>query len=79
MEISVIAISNSKAIKLPKKIVKKYNIKDTVELVLEKDFMILKSKSTPRKGWGKSFKRMHKNEEDKLLLDDVFVNENSEK
>ena len=72
MEISVIPIGNSKGIRLAKSLLDKYNITDTVELILEKGFIILKPKTTPRKNWEKSFKKMHQNGDDKLLIDDVF-------
>ena len=75
MEISVIPIGNSKGIRLTKTILEKYNITDTVELILEKGYIILKPKTVPRKGWEKSFKEMHKNGDDKLLIDDVFTDE----
>ena len=75
MEISVIPIGNSKGIRLTKTLIDKYNIKDTVELILEKGFIILKPKNTPRKDWDKAFKKMHKNKEDDLLIDDVFEDE----
>ncbi len=57
MDISVIAIGNSKGIRLAKTLIDKYNIKDTVELILEKGYIILKPKSSPRKGWEKAFKK----------------------
>ena len=76
MDISVISIGNSKGIRLTKTIIEKYNIKDTMELILEKSYIILKPKNSPRKGWEKSFKKMHENGEDKLLMSDVFEDEN---
>jgi len=76
MDISVISIGNSKGIRLSKTLIEKYNIKDTVELVLEKSYIILKSKTSPRKGWEKSFKKMHENGDDKLLMSDIFEDEN---
>jgi antitoxin MazE len=78
MEISVIAIGNSKGIRLTKTLIEKYNIKDTVELILEKGYIILKPKTIPRKGWEKSFKKMHENGDDKSLMADVFEDENFE-
>ncbi len=78
MDISVIPIGNSKGIRLTKTLIEKYNIKDTVELILENDCIILKAKSTPRKGWEKSFKKMHENGDDKLLMTDVFKDEHFE-
>jgi len=75
MEIRVINIGNSKGIRLPKAIIEQYNISDTVELILEKGKIILKPKSIPRKGWEKSFKQMHANEDDRLMINDVFDDE----
>ena len=75
MEIQVINIGNSKGIRLPKKILEQYNINDTLELILEKRKIILKPKSTPRKGWEKLFKQMNDNGDDKLIVDDVFADE----
>ena len=78
MNIAVIQIGNSKGIRLGKAILEKYNIKDTVELVLEKGYIIIKPTSTPRKGWEKAFKKMHENGDDKLLITDMFEDENLE-
>jgi len=78
MELSVIKIGNSKGLRLSKTLLEKYNIKDRVELILEKGYMIIKPVTTPRKGWEKAFKEMSENDDDQLLFDDVFENENLE-
>jgi antitoxin MazE len=78
MDISIISIGNSKGIRLSKTILEKYNIQDTVELILEKSYIILKPKSQPRKGWEKLFKKMNENGDDKLLMSDVFEDESFE-
>ena len=78
MEISVIPIGNSKGIRLTKTVLEKYNITDSLELILEKGYMILKPKQEPRKGWEKSFKKMHENGDDKLVMTDIFEDENFE-
>jgi antitoxin MazE len=78
MDLSVIPIGNSKGIRLSKTLLEKYNITDKVELILENDFIILKAKSEPRIGWENSFKKMHENEDDRLLINDVFEDENLE-
>ena len=75
MDISVIPIGNSKGIRLSKTLPEKYNITDKVELILEEDFIILKPKIEPRKGWEDAFKKMHENGDDQLLLNDVFEDE----
>jgi len=78
MEISVIKIGNSKGIRLSKTLLDKYNIKDTVELILEKGQIVLKPISKPRKGWEKAFMEMSENGDDRLLFNDVFEDENLE-
>ena len=78
MDASVISIGNPKGILLTKTLIEKYNIKDTLELILEKNYIILKPKTSPRKGWKKSFEKMHENGDDNLLLSDVFEDENLE-
>lgn len=78
MDISVIPIGNSKGIRLSKMILDKYNITDSVELILEKDYFIIKPKTNSRAGWEKSFKKMHSNGDDKLLMPEIFADENLE-
>ncbi len=78
MELSIINIGNSKGIRLSKTILEKYNISDKIELVLEKGYIILKPKKVSRKNWGKAFKKKHENGDDKLLINDVFKNEDFE-
>lgn len=78
METSIIKIGNSKGIRLSKTLIEKYNLRDTVELILEKEYIIIKPSSKPRKGWEKAFKEMAENGDDQLLFDDVFEDENIE-
>jgi antitoxin MazE len=78
MEVSIIKIGNSKGFRLSKTLLEKYNIKDKVELILEKGRIIIKPVDTPRQGWENAFKEMHENRDDKLLFDDVFEDENLE-
>ena len=56
MEVSVIKIGNSKGIRLSKTLLEKYNIQDTVEIILEKGQIVIKPLSRPRKGWKKPSK-----------------------
>ncbi|OYX94757.1 MAG: MazF family transcriptional regulator [Sphingobacteriia bacterium 35-40-5] len=71
-------MGNSKGIRLSKTILEKYNITDKVELILEQGYMILKSKSEPRSGWGNAFKSMRDRGDDQLLIQDVFEDEDLE-
>jgi antitoxin MazE len=78
MEVSVIKIGNSKGIRLSKTLIEKYKIKDTVDLVLEEEQIIIKPKSKIRKGWEEAFKDMSEKSDDRLYLNDVFEDENFE-
>jgi antitoxin MazE len=78
MDISVIKVGNSKGIRLSKTLIERYNIKDTVEIIMEKEYMILKPKTAIREGWEDSFQQMHDNGDDKALMDNVFLDETFE-
>jgi antitoxin MazE len=78
MEVSVIKIGNSKGIRFSKTLIERYNIRDTVDLILEKGQIIIKPLSKPRKGWEKAFMEMNANEDDKLIITDIFEDENPE-
>jgi antitoxin MazE len=78
MEVSVVKIGNSRGIRLSKTIIERYNIRDTVEMILDKGHIIIKPLSRPRKGWDKAFIEMHANGDDKLIMPDIFEEENLE-
>ena len=75
MEVSVIKIGNSRGIRFSKTIIERYNIRDTVEVIMDKGQLIIKPLAKPRKGWEKAFMEMHANGDDKLLIPDVFEDE----
>jgi len=56
----------------------KYNIKDKLELILEKGQIILRPIASPKKNCEKEFKKMSENGDDRLLMTDVFEDENLE-
>lgn len=78
METSIIKIGNSKGLRLSKTILEKYNITEKVELILENEQIIIKPIDKPRKNWENQFKKMSENKDDKLLINDVFDDENFE-
>ena len=75
MDVSVIKVGNSRGIRLSKTLLERYNIKDKVEVIMEKGYMILKPKAEVRKGWDEAFRQMHENGDDKLVEIDVFEDE----
>lgn len=76
METSIIKIGNSRGLRLSKTILEKYHIKDKVELILEKEQIILRPVESIRKNWEEKFKKMAENDDDQLLMNDVFEDEN---
>jgi len=78
MEVSVVKIGNSRGIRFSKTIIERYNIRDTVEMILDKGHIIIKPLSRPRKGWDKAFIEMHANGDDRLIMPDIFEEENLE-
>lgn len=78
MKVSIIQIGNSKGLRLSKTILKRYNIRDEVELILQEGQIVLRPLDAPRKGWAEAFKSMAENGDDRLLMDDVFDDEDIE-
>jgi antitoxin MazE len=78
MTIPIIQIGNSKGIRLSKTILEKYKLMDTIEIILKEDHIVLKPKNVPRSSWDKAFRKMQENGDDKLLLPDIFEDENTE-
>lgn len=79
MKASIIKIGNSKGLRLSKSILDRYNIRDSIELILEKGRIILKPIDEPRKGWGKAFQKMRSENDDELLINDVLEDEDFDK
>jgi antitoxin MazE len=78
MEIPIVPIGNSKGIRFSKTIIEKYDFKNVVEVILDDEFLIIKPVSRPRKNWEYAFKEMHEKGDDKLLIEDIFADENLE-
>jgi len=78
MHANIIQIGNSKGLRLSKTILKKYDIQDKVEIILEKDHIVIKPSDNPREGWGEKFAEMARNGDDELLIPDVFDDEEFE-
>jgi antitoxin MazE len=57
------------------KLLDQKNNKGKVEIIPEKEKVNLKSAYKLRKNWEIAFKRMRKENEDRLLIDDFFENE----
>ena len=72
MKAKIVSIGNSKGIRIPKVLLKQFNIHDQVEFEIEEEHMVIKpAKSKPREGWDKAFKVMHERLDDALLIDEI--------
>jgi antitoxin MazE len=78
MKVPIVPIGNSKGIRLSKMLIEKYDLKDSVEIILEEEFIVLKPVVNPRNNWENAFREMHENGDDKLIIQDVFEDENLE-
>ena len=65
----IIQIGNSRGIRLPKDVLQKLNLKDSVKMIINDDELIIKSivKKT-RQGWNEAFAKMSEEKADTLLL-----------
>lgn len=75
--IKVRKIGNSKGIVIPQKFLKTVeNEKEEITIEVGDTGILLKTnKPSPRKDWAKAFKKMAKNNDDKLIVPDVFKDE----
>jgi len=78
MQAKIVRIGNSKGLRLSKMILDKYNIHESVEIVLKDEFIELRPVKSSRSGWSEKFKKMNELGDDELLIDDVFVDEEIE-
>jgi antitoxin MazE len=78
MEASIIKIGNSKGLRLSKSILERYHINEKVEIILEKERIILKPIGKPRDNWESAFQKMHLEKDDQLIIGDVFDDEKFE-
>jgi len=72
LKIKLVKIGNSQGIRIPKYILELLNIDEEIELIIDEEAkeLHIRSKKAPRTHWEKSFKLMHENHDDKLLVDD---------
>jgi antitoxin MazE len=69
MELKVIAIGNSRGVRLPKAVLEKYAVKDLVIAEEREDGLLLRSKTDKRLNWDETFKEMAREREDWSDLD----------
>ncbi len=78
MLINLIKIGNSKGIRIPSYVIKECNIKDKIELEIDENMIIIRAVEKPRADWDGGFRRMHKNKDDKSIIDEEVGIDNGE-
>lgn len=76
MRTNIINIGNSKGVILPTSVLRelKLSLKSSVEILAENGSIVIKP--APRQGWEEAAREMHANDDDELLIPDVFDDEN---
>ena len=69
MDLKVVPIGNSRGVRLPKSVLNKYAITDTVVLEEREDGILLRSKQEERLSWEETYKEMAREREDWSDLD----------
>jgi len=70
MRAHIVKIGNSQGIRIPKPLLDQTDIKDDVELEVNKNQIIIRPISNPRAGWDNAFKSMAQNNDDALINGD---------
>ena len=68
MKLKIVAIGNSRGVRLPKSLLEQAGIEGDVEVEVDGNTLILRSKKKgPRQGWEKAFQVMSEQGDDELL------------
>ncbi len=67
MKTKLIAIGNSRGVRLPKPLIEEAGLGDEVDLRVHQGAIIITSAPTARRGWSEAARLMHKRNEDSLL------------
>jgi len=70
MRARVIKIGNSQGLRIPKPILEQTGIMDDVEIVVEKNQIIIRPVKDVREGWDAAFKSMGEKGDDKMIIDE---------
>ena len=67
MKAKLIAIGNSRGIRLPKAVVEQCGLRNDIELEIKSDHLIVRSPKSVRAGWDEAFAKMGARGDDRLL------------
>jgi antitoxin MazE len=63
----IVAIGNSKGVRIPKAVIQQCGLDDEVELVVRKGELVLRAPKVPRAGWDAAFAMMRQRGDGELL------------
>jgi antitoxin MazE len=64
VELKIVAIGNSRGLRLPREIIERYAIEDTIVLEIREDGLVFRNKRDKRLSWEDTFKDMARERED---------------
>jgi len=70
MKAELVRIGNSRGIRIPKPLIEQCGLRQTVELRVENDRLIISPEREPRQGWREAFRAAGANGRDELLIPD---------
>ena len=73
----IVKIGNSQGIRIPKILLEQSGLQEEVEIEVEKNQLIIRSKRNIREGWDNAFRLMAIKGDDQLLDRDSLVNQSS--
>ena len=74
MKIELVRIGNSRGIRIPKPILEQCGFRDTVDLRIENDRLVIAPGRRAREGWEEAFGAAGSSEDDELLLESLPPN-----
>jgi antitoxin MazE len=69
MKVELVRIGNSRGIRIPKPVLEQCGFRDTAELRVNKDGLVITPERPPRQGWEEAFRAAGPSAHDELLLD----------
>ena len=64
VELKIVPIGNSRGVRLPKEIIERYAIEDSIVLEVREETLVLRNKRDKRLSWEDTFKAMARERED---------------
>ncbi len=71
MKVELVRVGNSRGIRIPKPLIEQCGFRDSVELRIEEDHLVIAAARQPRQGWEEAFRAAESSLEDEVLLGGV--------